>query len=145
MYKKDSKEEEVKIMPSKKFKKAGLGVSVSLLSAILLGSLFAGAIEPIVKSVGDKSDNISVDAAEPYAPVNTNYSAFADGATYQFSDNVKYESFVADDSAQTCVTTITVDRSQPHGSQLNPYVIADLNNWASFESEMGDSHATDAS
>ena len=60
-------------MPSKKFKKAGLGVSVSLLSAILLGSLFAGAIEPIVKSVGDKSDNISVDAAEPYAPVNTNY------------------------------------------------------------------------
>ena len=132
-------------MPSKKFKKAGLGVSVSLLSAILLGSLFAGAIEPIVKSVGDKSDNISVDAAEPYAPVNTNYSAFADGATYQFSDNVKYESFVADDSAQTCVTTITVDRSQPHGSQLNPYVIADLNNWAAFESAMGDSHATDAS
>ena len=75
-------------MPSKKFKKAGLGVSVSLLSAVLLGSLFAGVIEPIVNSAGEKGENITASAAD--ASLNTNYGAFADGATYSFSDKNNY-------------------------------------------------------
>ena len=134
-------------MRSMKLKKVSLGVAIALLAFALLGSVFSGALAPILKSVSDlREAQISANADEAdWAVLNSNYSAFADGATYTFTDKDKYAAFNGDDTYDTDTTTITVSRTNAHGTQRNPYVIDSFLRWRSFMNEMGDTHSTDSS
>ncbi|MDE6604543.1 MAG: hypothetical protein K2K85_00790, partial [Clostridia bacterium] len=69
------------------------------------------------------------------ATLDAPYSALCDGATYRFTDYAKIEDMhsgaISDDTKQ-----ITIDSTEAHGSQLNPYVIDSVATWNAFATAM---------
>ena len=69
------------------------------------------------------------------AALNPKYSAFLNGSNYKYTDKNKVEAMhsgvINDDT-----TEVTVDSSQPHGSQANPYVIDSIDKWTTFAADM---------
>ncbi|MDE6411911.1 MAG: InlB B-repeat-containing protein [Clostridia bacterium] len=96
---------------------------------------------------GKKPNVETANADTPtYATLNDNYAAFANGATYSYTDHAKAEEF--EDSAEgigTDTTTVTIDRAATHGTKLNPYVIDSYAKWNIFASANGITHDTDNS
>ena len=96
---------------------------------------------------GGSLDNIAGAAIDlsHFATLNSSYNALAHKSKYTFTDKSKVNSFRSG-SISSDTTTITVDRTQPHGSQENPYVIDSINgnsngkgSWNAFVSAMGNS------
>ncbi|MDE7191421.1 MAG: hypothetical protein K2O35_03010, partial [Clostridia bacterium] len=69
------------------------------------------------------------------ATLNATYGALYHGSTYRYTDYTKVEDMhsgaITDDT-----TVITVDSSQPHGSQQNPFVIDSTAKWNAFVADM---------
>ncbi len=89
---------------------------------------FAEAITPAQKeAAAEPIASTSASSSITYANANS-FGQFLDGYVYLFTDKSKISGFRSG-SLDSDLTKIEVDTSQTHGSQKNPYVIADTNDW----------------
>lgn len=131
---------------SKRCGRAAKTASFVLCSVLFLFTLLLGSMQPIINYV--KNHPIAVGAADDsdYAELNDNYSAFADGATYSYTDGTIVSEFVDQaDGIGTDRTVVSIDRSHAHGTKRNPYVIDSYDKWITFAQENGYVHDSDPS
>ncbi len=79
------------------------------------------------------NDKVEIDNATGIANValNSNYSAFANGSTYTYTDLNKVEA-AHNGTINDDTSVIKVDRNQEHGTINNPYVIDNVTQWNYF-------------
>ena len=95
---------------------------VYLMAVVLL---FSGIGITLLTNNFGSNGNDSNAAEITYDNVATDLGKFADGTPYMFTDPTKVEDFRAK-KISTDTTIIRVDSTAAHGSQKNPYVIANL-------------------
>ncbi len=110
---------------------------LKLTKYIIMGiALLLCAIIAILSGVQlfDVVENTSV-TPMANATLNTTYGALFHGSTYSYTDYRKVEDMhsgaITDDT-----TVVTVDSTEPHGSQKNPFVIDSVSKWNDFAADM---------
>ena len=101
---------------------------VYLMAVVLL---FSGVGITLLTNNFGSNGNDSNAAEITYDNVATDLGKFADGTPYMFTDPTKVEDFRAK-KISTDTTIIRVDSTAAHGSQKNPYVIANEDDWVKF-------------
>ncbi|MCM1306451.1 MAG: uL15 family ribosomal protein [Firmicutes bacterium] len=111
--------------------------------AIIFGFAFTFTLVDIQgNGANDNTASAAIDPSIYNQPLDASFDALAHGSTYTFTDKTKVDQYRAGSIASD-TTTITVDRRQPHGSQLNPYVINSISggsgSWNAFAAAMANS------